>query len=94
MRSQNARKSAASFFPSTDLTSRAPPKRMFSGTGMRSAMYQKSGTPKIAASRVTFVSPANQSWMNGSTPRRMDIFRLARPAVSPRFSTSSESSSR
>ena len=49
---------------------------------------------KIAAFAVTLLSPANQSWMNGRTPRRSDILRLARPATRPRFSTRAVSSSR
>ena len=91
---QNDRNSALAFAPSTFLTSFTPPKKRHSGTGTRSDMYHRSGTPKMATCDSTFVSPANQSCRNDRTPSWMDIDRSALPAESPFSRTVSPSSFR
>ena len=91
---QKDRNSALAFAPSTSLTSLTPPKNMHSGTGTRPVMPQMSGAPKIATFACTFVSPANQSCRKERTPSRIDMDRLAFPALTPFACTSSASSFR
>ena len=77
---------------STSFAFLTPVKKMQLGTGVRSAMYQKSGTPNTAAFEVMSGSPANQSWMNGSTPSWADIARSAVLTLRPLALTKAESS--